>query len=174
MEKKNDTVSEKMLMAECLKVLSILKGIRRLIDRLEARIRAICPALPHDDDTADKPVVAKVVFHKDYSKSGVCLFLAHPEDADRILAWLHLQMDGKKLSPVMRMKPLCALLVNNAFSTPLSRKAFEAEFGAIDQSLFSRYFSRNKNTYDPSELEILYMAFLSFDFVNFDAPKEEV
>lgn len=98
----------------------------------------------------------------DYSKSPLKNYLAHPEDVNRTLTWLHLHTDFQT-EPSMKLQALRALIVNNVFSSTVPQNVYEAEFGKVAQSVYSRCIGTGER-YESKGLEILAESYKSFDY----------
>ena len=101
----------------------------------------------------------------DYSQSPIKRYLTHPEHVNKIMTWLHLHIDGHK-DAKMKIKPLRALILNNAFITPLPQKVFEEEFGKVDQSTYSKCIG-DANKFDEGEISLLTRSFEDFDYKSY-------
>lgn len=101
----------------------------------------------------------------DYSSSPLKNYLAHPEDVNRTLAWLHLHIDFQT-EPTMKLQPLRALIVHKVFSSTVPQNVFEAEFGKVAQSVYSRCIGSG-DRYDKKDLEILAESYKTFDYEKF-------
>lgn len=101
----------------------------------------------------------------DYSKSPLKNYLAHPEDVNRTLTWLHLHIDYQ-IDPMMKLQPLRALIENKVFTSPIPREIYEREFGPISQSGYSRCIN-SSDRYNAEGLKILAESYMTFDYEKF-------
>lgn len=135
------------------------------LSELKKLLNEKSPKAPEEKNPEEKEPCKEMPAATDYSKSPLKNYLAHPEDCNRTLAWLHLHSDYQT-DTTMKLQPLRALIVNKVFSTPVPQNVYEAEFGKVTQSVYSRCIGSGVR-YNKVGLEILVESYKTFDYEKF-------
>lgn len=142
-----------------------LYGDEKTLSKVAELLKGNVAKEPGEKSPEESEPCRKEPIAPDYSSSPLKNYLAHPEDVNRTLAWLHLHIDFQTETS-MKLQPLRALIVHKVFSSTVPQNVFEAEFGKVAQSVYSRCIGSG-DRYDKKDLEILAESYKTFDYEKF-------